>query len=1054
MLFKCGPDLRRQAVKASADINGIDYLEVTVFESTPLVPKLRTLLFVYCFKSIELSGIKEENINIAFEGGVRRKDIKAEWTESAKTIIQNLANGITNRITSDLSEEERKVINGLHPESIDLILIIRPNKVGDFSTYSLELVDSENIHQPPANFDPLLSQVDFSFRASCKADFDCKPQDVCIDESETEPAIDYMAKDFASFRRLMLDRLSTTIPNWKERNPADMGIMKVEIASYIADHLSYFQDAVATEAYLGTARRRVSVRRHVRLLDYYMHEGCNARTWVCFESSELAKPKLSVKRGTKVMTRPDNNYYYSSSNRSVSKSPIIDSSDFEDRIKNGAQAFETMHDLDIYEHHNSIPFYTWGNSQCCLSKGATSASIKIDENFGQFLFNWDDVVNVPSSLEPAQLENLRQWLSEQLKLEWLHSNKKPIQLIPTIASKKMLELTNGEESLYLLLNEEEKLVNVVTDAKGNFELGRLLAFKDMTREDGKLGVYSTTLKAGDFLVFEETLSPTTFSELDVDPSHRHVVRLEKVTPNFDKLFGAYVLDISWSEEDALPFTLCMEALSDGGNTHTAGEGGGVSQTMKIISVARGNVALVDHGYTLTKSITPALLPNHDRFLDLGQNFSIENFGGEYKVDEGGRIEDDSDSSITFVDSASTKQATEFIGYAPFPFADSFEFQPRLTMGPLTFLEPMEDIKKSSATKAIKNDPRKAKPIIKVFRLDGSTPENVWEPGYDYLGAKEFDRIFVVETENDGTALIRFYDPTAGARSFSSQYSSTPERHSISSSSYSPSIKTVYPFFATYRIGNGTRGNVGPETITEVVLDGVEKSQLVRIRNPIAASGGTDPENIELVRQYAPEAFRVQERAITPEDYVDILKRHPQVQRANAVIRWTGSWYTVFVAIDRYRGKPIDSEFKQSLHNFLNYYRLIGYDMEITEPSFVPLQIKMRICLALGHYFGNVERKLYEVFSSRINNDGTRGFFHADNLSFGQPILLSKIYEAALRVDGVASCKVDLFQRWGKLPNNEIEKAAIEMQFFEIARLDNDSNFPENGKIEFLSGDMI
>ena len=37
---------------------------------------------------------------------------------------------------------------------------------------------------------------------------------------------------------------------------------------------------MATEAYLATARRRISVRRHARLVDYRMHEGCNARAWV------------------------------------------------------------------------------------------------------------------------------------------------------------------------------------------------------------------------------------------------------------------------------------------------------------------------------------------------------------------------------------------------------------------------------------------------------------------------------------------------------------------------------------------------------------------------------------------------------------------------------------------------------------------------------------------------------------------------------------------------------------------------------------------------------
>ena len=36
----------------------------------------------------------------------------------------------------------------------------------------------------------------------------------------------------------------------------------VELLAFVGDYLSYQQDAIATEAYLGTARRRVSVRRH------------------------------------------------------------------------------------------------------------------------------------------------------------------------------------------------------------------------------------------------------------------------------------------------------------------------------------------------------------------------------------------------------------------------------------------------------------------------------------------------------------------------------------------------------------------------------------------------------------------------------------------------------------------------------------------------------------------------------------------------------------------------------------------------------------------------
>ena len=120
--------------------------------------------------------------------------------------------------------------------------------------------------------------------------------------------IDYLAKDYASFRRLLLDRLAVVMPDWRERNPADLGVAVVEALAYAGDYLSYAQDAVATEAYLGSARRRASVRRHARLVDYVMHDGANARTWVCFEVDRdlIGTPdKPVLKTGRAIMAQAD-----------------------------------------------------------------------------------------------------------------------------------------------------------------------------------------------------------------------------------------------------------------------------------------------------------------------------------------------------------------------------------------------------------------------------------------------------------------------------------------------------------------------------------------------------------------------------------------------------------------------------------------------------------------------------------------------------------------------------------------------------------------------------
>src|SRR5262249_56085651 len=109
------------------------------------------------------------------------------------------------------------------------------------------------------------------WRVGGRRDLEWGAGGVCPPETAPPLQLDYLAKDYASFRRLMLDRMAALAPSWRERHAADLGITLVEVLAYATDYLSYRQDAVATEAYLGTARRRTSIRRHARLVDYRMH---------------------------------------------------------------------------------------------------------------------------------------------------------------------------------------------------------------------------------------------------------------------------------------------------------------------------------------------------------------------------------------------------------------------------------------------------------------------------------------------------------------------------------------------------------------------------------------------------------------------------------------------------------------------------------------------------------------------------------------------------------------------------------------------------------------
>ncbi len=355
MIYFCCDQRRRKELQAhnrlpapSQPLNGIDCLEVLDHEAPTVIRRQQTLL-VRLFEPVPV--FTEENVLLV--GGERITPVRVEWAYPALSVPAAVAPTTT----------ERNYYKNL-PEA-DHVLVVRTDSSGDFSTYRLTLVDTQGNGAPPAYFDPLFIAVDFSFKVECPTDFDCAPQHLCLPEKAPEPQIDYLAKDYASFRRLIVDRMALLMPDWRERNPADLGIALVELLAYVGDHLSYRQDAVTTEAYLGTARRRISVRRHARLVDYVMHDGCNARTWVQVQCT-AGTTGFWLPEATTLLTKvPTEATTLAAGSRELAEAllhqPVV---------------YQTMHDLMLETAHNELHFHTWGDGDCCLPRGATRATLQ------------------------------------------------------------------------------------------------------------------------------------------------------------------------------------------------------------------------------------------------------------------------------------------------------------------------------------------------------------------------------------------------------------------------------------------------------------------------------------------------------------------------------------------------------------------------------------------------------------------------------------------------------------------------------------------------------
>jgi predicted phage baseplate assembly protein len=205
-----------------------------------------------------------------------------------------------------------------------------------------------------------------------------------------------------------------------------------------------------------------------------------------------------------------------------------------------------------------------------------------------------------------------------------------------------------------------------------------------------------------------------------------------------------------------------------------------------------------------------------------------------------------------------------------------------------------------------------------------------------------------------------------------------------------------------------------------------------------------PEQAAQLRRRAPQAFRRQERAVTPEDYAAMAERFPGVQRASARLRWTGSWHTVFLTVDRLGGQPMDRPFAAALLRHLETYRMAGVDLEIEEPLLAPLELALQVCVRAGHQRAHVRAALMRALGAQRLPEGGLGYFHPDRWSFGQTVVLSGIEAAARAVAGVAAVRATTFQRQGKADPLPLQKGYLSLAAREIARLDNDRNHPDRG----------
>ncbi|GAA4936575.1 hypothetical protein ACFPM3_06545 [Streptomyces coeruleoprunus] len=802
-----------------------------------------------------------------------------------------------------------------HPDRVTL----RLDGEGDRSTYTLALTGE--------NADPFHNTADVRFRLDCATDTDCgRASGPAAAEPPSTVRIDYLARDFAGFRRALQGFLPTRMPGWTESSEADVGVMLLELLAATADGFSYVLDRVANEAFLDTATRRRSVAGHLALIGHHLDEGASATTLLQFR---VARPHL-LAAGFAVRQQTTDNR---------GAAPARLGSDAEDAV-----VFETVTDAVLWPEHNELVIYDWDSPDGYLPAGATSAHL----------------VGHLTALAAGDALALR-------------------------------DTATGRAEVVRLDRTPERLPATPYGAHGTPPLTRVTWTRaTATRVDHPV--------AG--TVVQGNLVPATHGR-----THRARVVLPAPGGRADR------------STDGAPDTTASAIA------HPAVVSPGGVVLLTVWGLADGQeVVLVVESPLGEREV-------RTRPQDIAGGLDGEPF----------TIDSDAPAGIW---RALVGATAEGALAAPQAVA-TWEVRPAAAPGTTDSPGPRLRVPVPGAPLSIDAAGR---PQVWAT-VDGA--EWRWVPTLLDSGPRE--RVFTLEPGDDGGATMLFGQGgtrTAGRGAFGLR----------------PDDGAVVDL--RFRVGLGTGGNVPAGSLNVPVDDGASTvagpgGWLVSVTNPLPATGGRGPQDIEDARRTGPAAAGDRLVAVTARDYADAVAEFDRslgggvVSRARAEFRWTGSWTAVDLILDLAAGAELDDRLSADLLAFLDRRRLTGYDLQLLPARDLPLQLALTVCVRPGFLAWSVRQDVAAALRPGSHDGGPRGLFHPENLSFGDPVLLSRLYLAVQAVPGVESVGVDVLAPLDSAtPEADTAQVKATGQLTvgrdQIARLDHDPARPERGRLTLVT----
>ena len=248
----------------------------------------------------------------------------------------------------------------------------------------------------------------------------------------------------------------------------------------------------------------------------------------------------------------------------------------------------------------------------------------------------------------------------------------------------------------------------------------------------------------------------------------------------------------------------------------------------------------------------------------------------------------------------------------------------------------------------------------------------WTEVPEVFGQPPTAQVFSTRTTEDGKTLIQAGDSTFGA----------------------PFPTGSGNITATYRVGAGTAGRVGAASLT-TLLDRLQG--LTGVTNPLPADGGADPETTDTIRRNAPRTVRTFDRAVSLQDFQDLVTESGEVAKALATWVWDGYAPAVHLTVAGVDGGAFSD--LASLGATLANARDPNHRLLIDNYTKVPIVLEAKVWVDPARSQSDVVAGAREAALAALSFDA---------LALAEPLHLSTIYTVLQRAPGVVAADVTRF----------------------------------------------